>query len=202
MFQQEHARADAYGLIAQLFSAPPDASFLRLYSRSAEAAQPGASGASFTLQEPELQGYEAALRNFQSVCARCDADGVAREYDQLFRPGTGAIALAGATRSVDQMAALREHLASCGVAAVGSEFAITSYVAGTCEVMRWLIQHEKAPELQISFFNDFVCTGLSAVCESLQQSSSAHFYAEVASLSAALIESEQTAFAAADTGRS
>src|SRR6185436_16464882 len=130
MFQEDYLRADTYGLIGSLLAAPPDRSFLNLYSppKSDPADQGG-----FTLQQPEPTPHEAALRGLQLACAAHDQLQVADEYDELFRQSGGAVA-ATATPSQAQLATLRAHLSGMGLPAVQSDGDLTRYIAAACEV--------------------------------------------------------------------
>ena len=194
MFQEQYARADAYALVAQLFSGAPDSAFLRLYSKTPEAHPATDTGLRFTLQEAEPFGYEAALRRFQVACARHDHGAISAEYDELFNLRGGAIVTAGPVASAPQLAALREHLAACGLATTQSELAVASYVSGTCEVMRWLVEHDEEVDLQIRFFDEFVFAGVNAVCNALAACTAAAFYRAVADLAENFIAEEKAAF--------
>jgi TorA maturation chaperone TorD len=193
MFQEQYARADAYALVAQLFSGAPDSAFLRLYSKSPDAHPATDSRLQFTLQEAEPTGYEAALRRFQVACALHDHAAISAEYDELFNTRGGAIVAAGPVASAPQLAALREHLAARGLAAAQSELAVASYVSGTCEVMRWLVEHDEEVGLQIRFFDEFVFAGVNAVCDALAVCTAAAFYRAVADLAENFIAAEKAA---------
>ena len=184
MFQEELARADAYGLISQLFTTPPDDAFLRLYRPL-----PADPDVQFTLQEPERPGYEGALRRFQAACAAHNAQTISTEFEHLFgrlRETVSAPAAPG------ELAALRDHLQACGLASQKAALAVESYVSGVCDVQRWLIEHDRPKTVQQMFFNEFVDGGISTVCDAIGAAPEASFYSAVADLARAFIADERT----------
>ena len=194
MFQEEYVRADAYGLISRLFAGPPDAAFLKLHSGAPEAGDVDGLP-QLTLQEAEPVGYEAALKRLQSACTGRDAAAVAAEFETLFRSGGASVPTPGALAPAGQIAALRSYLAQYGLAPRASS-AVEGYVASICDVMRWLIEHDRPESVQAGFFNDFVQPGVTTLCDAIEATPGASFYAEVADLARAFMESESARFGA------
>lgn len=184
MFQEDLARADAYGLISQLFTAPPDDAFLRLYRPL-----PADPNVKFTLHEPERAGYDGALRRFQAACGTHTADTISEEFERLFgrlRKTVSAPAAPGA------LAALRDHLQACGLTSQKAALAVELYVSGVCDVQRWLIEHDRPKTVQQMFFDEFVDGGISTICDAIEAAPEARFYRAVANLARAFIEDERS----------
>src|SRR5687767_4001832 len=148
MFQEESARADAYALISQLFGAPPGADFLRLYKP--RAADPEVK---FTLQEQQLVGYDAALRQFQNACGEHTVESIADEYESLFQNLRHSLSSPAAPHAIST---LRQHLHACGLISTTTGTGVEFYVCGVCDVLRWLIEHDRPHAIQMAFFKDFV----------------------------------------------
>jgi len=195
MFQEEYVRADAYGLISQLFSSPPDAAFLKLYSGAPDAGT-AEDAPQFTLQEAEPVGYEAALKRLQAAATGRDATAVAAEFERMFRSGEASLSTPGALAPAGQIAALRSYLAQYGLAPRASSAAVEGYVASICDVMRWLIEHDRPMGVQAGFFNDFVQPGVTTLCDAIEATPGASFYASVADLARTFMESESVRFRA------
>lgn len=183
MTQDEFARAHGYALLSQLFRAPPDADVLGLYSPP-----PVDPDVKFTLHQIELRGRDAALQSFQDACSRYTADEVAEEYEALF--GSLRNSLTSPAPS-SLLAALREHLRACGLAPSRTLGGVEFYVSGVCDVLCWLIEHDRPRTVQAAFFNEFVDTGVTGVCDAIDTAPEARFYRAVASLTRSFIEDER-----------
>ena len=181
--QEELARAHGYALLSQLFRAPPVADLLGLYSPP-----PVDPDVKFTLHQIELRGRDAALQSFQNACSRHTAHEVAEEYEALF--GSLRKSLASPAAS-SLLAALREHLRACGLAPSRSLGGVEFYVSGVCDVLCWLIEHDRPRQVQAAFFNEFVDTGVTGVCDAIETAAEAKFYRAVADLARSFIEDER-----------
>lgn len=184
---EELARANFYGVISRLFYGPPDSNFLAELQR-AESAGAGDS---------ELV---AAWRRLQENCRSAYPAILRQEYDTIF-VGVGKAEVtpylsgyaepAGPDR---YLVRLREQLAAWGLSRKERVFEIEDHVSGICDVMRWLIEEQRALAEQRRFFEEFAYTGVVRFCAALQKSPSASFYKAVAALTAAFYELEKTAF--------
>ena len=181
--QDELTRAHGYALLSQLFRAPPGADLLSLYSPP-----PADPDVKFTLHQIELRGRDAALQSFQDACSRHTAHEVAEEYEALF--GSLRNSLASPAPS-SLLAALREHLRACGLAPSRTLGGVEFYVSGVCDVLCWLIEHDRPRKVQAAFFNEFVDTGVIGVCDAIDTAAEARFYRAVASLARSFIEDER-----------
>lgn len=192
MLLEDQARAETYGLIASVLAAPPDRDFLKLHAPP-EAGPDENGKLPLTLQQLELSPRDAALERLTLACAAYDEAVIAEEYDELFRRQAAALAT-NATPSGPQLATLRAYLVGMGLPAIRSDGEVTRYVAAACEVMRWLLEHEKPIELQMQFFYEFVYTGIGAICGAVEENPRAGFYAAVAELARTFIANERAAF--------
>lgn len=181
--QEELARAHGYALMSRLFRAPPGEDLLGLYSPP-----PVDPDVKFTLHQIELRGRDAALQSFQGACARYSAQAVAEEYEALF--GSLSQSLASPAAS-SLLAALREHLRACGLAPSRALGGVEFYVSGVCDVLCWLIEHDRPRKVQAAFFNEFVDTGVISVCDAIDIAGEARFYRSVADLARSFIEDER-----------
>lgn len=186
MFQQERERADGYSLIAQLFAGPPDGAFLRSHGP-----RPPDPELKFTLHEPEDTGYDGALKRFQTACGEYTAERIAAEFGTLFGTLRHSISAPAAPH---ELALLRDHLQACGLASHPAVFAIESYVSSVCDVLRWLVEHDRPLNLQSAFFYEFVDQGVTAICDAIESASEAAFYREVAELARTFINAERNYF--------
>ena len=186
MFQEESARADAYALISQLFRAPPGADFLRLYTP-----RPADPAVRFTLQEPQLTGYDAALRQFQNACGEHAVESIAHEYETLFHSLRNSLASPAAPHAIDT---LRDHLRACGLITTTTGTGVEFYVCGVCDVLRWLIEHDRPHSIQMAFFKDFVETPIGSICDAIDATAEARFYTAVANLTRGFMQWEKQKF--------
>ncbi len=189
---EETARADLYGLLAQLYYAPPAAGLLAAL-RSAPTEAPAAGGF--------LEGLWRAL--VQASQALDEAQ-VAEEHEALFGGvGQPEVYLFGShylTGFLNErpLAQLREDLAALGLARDETLPETEDHIACVFEVMRYLIAGEDAAvsnlSRQRSFFADHVQPWAPALCEALAAHPRARFYAALAGLTQAFLEVEQQGF--------
>jgi TorA maturation chaperone TorD len=189
---EETARAELYGLLAQLYYAPPPPellSALRLAPTEAPAA--GAF-----LEEPwrELVASARALP---------DA-GIADEYDALFggvgKPEVylfGSHYLAGYLNE-KPLARLREELAALGLARDESMPESEDHIAYLCEVMRYLIAGDDVEVANLARQREFFSTHLQpwaeALCDAISAHPRARFYASLAGFTRAFLSVEAHGF--------
>lgn len=190
--REELARAEIYGLLAQLFVAPPDAAFhAQLRVAPTEAPTPGG------FLEPAWGEVVAAAR-------RVPPDAVAAEYDALFL-GVGraeiflygSYHLAGALND-RPLVELRADLRTLGLERADGVSETEDHIASVCEVMRFLIAGDD-PEIcnleqQRRFFRIHLQTWAEALCSAIEAHPSADFYRAVAGFLRAFVEVETQGF--------
>ena len=185
----ERARADVYGLLARLWSAPPDAA---LAARVAEA--PGPQPGSF------LDGPWRALAD---ALRAAPPEAAAAEYDALFvgvaKPEVvlnGSFYLTGFLHETP-LAALRGELAELGVTRDAASGETEDHIAFICEVMRWLIAGDDVErcnlEQQRRFFRAHVQPWVERLCDAVQAHPSARVYGAVAAYTRAFAQVEAQA---------
>lgn len=190
---EETARAELYGLLAQLYYAAPTPEVLSAL-RVAVTEAPSAGG---YLQEPWQQLVGAAR-------AQSDAE-IAREFDRLFggvgKPEVylfGSHYLSGFLNE-KPLARLRADLDRLGLARDESTMPETEdHVAYLCEVMRYLIAGDDMAVCHLTAQRDFFATHLqpwlAALCDALAAHPHARFYAAVAVFTRAFAEVETLGF--------
>lgn len=189
---EETARAEVYGLLAQLFYAPPDADLLGAL-RVAPTEAPAAGG---FLEEP--------WRAFIGECRAMDHAEVAAEHDLLFGGiGKPEVYLFGShylTGFLNErpLAQLREDLAELGLARDDAMFETEDHLAYLCEVMRYLIAGDDVAVANLTrqrvFFTDHLQPWAPALCDAVAGHPRARFYARLADFTRAFLSVEQQGF--------
>lgn len=189
---EETARAEVYGLLAQLFYAPPGPELLAAL-RVAPTEAPAAGG---FLEEP--------WRALVGVCREMDDAEVAAEHDALFGGvGKPEVYLFGShylTGFLNErpLARLREDLAGLGLARDEAMPETEDHLAYLCEVMRYLIAGDDVTvsnlTRQQAFFADHLQPWASAACEAVAGHPRARFYARLADFTRAFLGVEQQGF--------
>ncbi len=189
---EETARADVYGLLAQLYYAPPTPELLGAL-RVAPTEAPAAGG---FLEEP--------WRELVGMCrAMGDAD-IAREHDTLFggvgKPEVflyGSHYLSGFLNE-RPLAQLREDLAALGLARDEAMPETEDHIAYVCEEMRFLIAGDDVAVSNLTkqreFFSAHVQPWATSLCDALAAHPRARFYAVLAAFTRAFLEVEQQGF--------
>lgn len=190
---EETARAEIYGLLAQLWYAPPSADLLSaLRVAVTEAPAQGAF-----LEEP-WRGVVGTAR------AMSDAD-IADEYDALFggvgKPEVylyGSHYLSGFLNE-KPLARLRDTLAELGLGRDEAAMPETEdHIAYLCEVMRYLIAGEDVSvsnlARQQAFFAEHVQPWVVSLCDAVAAHPRARFYAAVAEFTRAFTSVEAQGF--------
>jgi TorA maturation chaperone TorD len=190
---EETARAEIYGLLAQLYYAPPTPELLSsLRVAVTEAPAPGGF-----LEEPwrELVGASRALSD----------QAIAQEYDALFggigKPEVylfGSHYLSGFLNE-KPLARLRTTLAELGLGRDEAAMPETEdHVAYLCEVMRYLIAGDDVAVANLTRQSEFFSTHLqpwaAALCDGIAAHPKARFYAALADFTRAFVNVEALAF--------
>jgi len=189
---EETARAEIYGLLAQLYYAPPDAQLLSaLRVAVTEAPAQGAF-----LEEPwrELVGTSRAL----------DDSAIAQEYDALFggvgKPEVylfGSHYLSGYLNE-KPLVRLRATLAELGLARDEAMPETEDHVAYLCEVMRYLIAGDDVAVANLTrqraFFTTHLQPWIDAMCDAIAAHPKARFYRALAEFTRAFASIEAQGF--------
>jgi len=189
---EETARAEIYGLLAQLYYAPPPAGLLAaLRVAVTEAPAQGAF-----LEEPWRQLVGAARELTDGA--------IADEYEALFggvgKPDVylfGSHYLSGFLNE-KPLARLRTTLAELGLARDEAMPETEDHIAYLCEVMRYLIAGDDVAVANLTRQSDFFAAQLQpwvvALCDAISAHPRAHFYARLAEFTRAFMSVEAQGF--------
>jgi TorA maturation chaperone TorD len=189
---EETARAEIYGLLAQLFYAPPPPELLA--SLRVAVTEAPAQGA--FLEEPwrELVGLSRAMSDAQ----------IAQEYDALFGGlGKPEVYLYGShylTGYLNEkpVARLRTALAELGLDRDDAMSETEDHIAYLCEVMRYLIAGDDVAVAnlarQSAFFAEHMQPWTTALCDAIAANPKARFYAALGEFTRAFLNVEAQGF--------
>jgi len=189
---EETARAEIYGLLAQLFYAPPSDDLLdALRVAATEAPTAGAF-----LEEP--------WRALVGVARELQPSDIRTEYDALFggvgKPDVylfGSHYLSGFLNE-RPLAQLRDDLRALGLTRDEAMPETEDHVAYLCEVMRYLIAGDDVAVANLTRQRDFFAAHLqpwlAAMCDAITAHPRAHFYAALARFTHAFAGVEQQGF--------
>ena len=189
---EETARAEVYGLFAQLYYAPAEPGLLEAL-RVAVTEAPAAGG---FLEDP--------WRDFVGIAREMSDEAIAREYDALFggvgKPEVylfGSHYLSGFLNE-KPLARLRADLAALGLTR-GDEMPETEdHIAYLCEVMRYLIAGDDVAVANLArqqeFFAAHVQPWVNQLCDAVAGHPKARFYAGLAAFTRAFISVEVQGF--------
>lgn len=189
---EETARAEVYGLLAQLYYAVPSPELL------------GALRVAVT-QAPAAGAFLEAPWHDLVAAARGAADeAVASEYDALFggvgKPEVylfGSHYLSGFLND-KPLARLRTDLSALGLARDETMPETEDHIAYLCEVMRYLIAGDDAEVANLTHQRDFFAAHLQpwgqALCDAVGGHPKARFYAAVAEFTRAFLGVEAQGF--------
>lgn len=189
---EETARAEIYGLLAQLYYAPPAPELLAaLRVAVTEAPAQGAF-----LEEPWRQLVGAARERTDTA--------IAEEYDALFggvgKPEIhlfGSHYLAGFLNE-KPLARLRDTLAQLGLARDEAMPETEDHVAYLCEVMRYLIAGDDVAVANLArqqaFFAEHLQPWMDPLCDAISGHPKARFYARLAEFTRAFMGVEAQGF--------
>ncbi len=189
---EETARAELYGLLAQLYYAPPSAELgARLRVAVTEAPAAGAY-----LEEP--------WRVVVAVARQLDDQAIADEYVALFggmsKPDVylyGSHYLSGFLNE-KPLARLRGALDALGLARDVTVPETEDHIACLCEVMRYLIAGDDVAVANLTqqrvFFADHIQPWVLEMCDAISRHPQAGFYAAVAEFTRAFVDIEGQGF--------
>lgn len=189
---EELQRAELYGLLAQLWLAPPPASLLQAFSVAITQAPERGS----FLEEPWEQ-LVSAMRQTTPQAAQ-------QEFDALFqgvgKPQVfvyGSYHLSGFLNE-KPLAELRADLHALGLTRDPQRLETEDHVAYVLEVMRYLIAGDDVAicnlEQQRRFFRQHVQPWVGLLCDDVQAQPNASLWHSVARLTAAFIQVETQGF--------
>ncbi|HEX5697773.1 MAG TPA: molecular chaperone TorD family protein [Rhodoferax sp.] len=189
---EETARAELYGLLAQLYYSPP-APELLANLRVAATEAPAAGG---FLEEP--------WRALVGVARELDDDAIAQEYNDLFggvgKPEVylyGSHYLSGFLNE-KPLARLRTELTSLGLGRDDAMSDTEDHIAYLSEVMRYLIAGDDVAVANLArqqaFFAAHLQPWVGPLCDAIVQHPKARFYATVAELTRAFASVEAQGF--------
>jgi len=190
---EETARAEVYGLLAQLYYAPPGPELLS----ALRVAVTEAPAAGAFLEEP-WRAVVAAAR------AAASDEAVAVEYQALFggvgKPEVylfGCHYLTGFLND-KPLARLRTDLAALGLARNEAMGETEDHIACLCEVMRYLIAGDDAGVANLARQREFFAAHLQpwvpALCDAIAAHPKARFYAALAGFTRAFASVEAQGF--------
>ena len=189
---EEIARAEVYGLLAQLYQAPPAPELLaNLRVAATEAPVAGAF-----LEEP--------FRQLVGAARACSDDAVADEFEALFggvgKPEVwayGSHYLSGFLND-KPLVRLRSDLAALGLGRDESRAETEDHIAYLCEVMRYLIAGDDVAVANLTqqqrFFAAHLQPWFERLCEAIAAQPRAEFYRAVALFTQAFMNVEAQGF--------
>jgi TorA maturation chaperone TorD len=194
---EELARAEVYGLLAQLFYAAPDAAMLAHFQ--------------VAVTEAPVAGafLEASWGELVAAARRLERAQIEREFDALFqgvgKPEVflyGSFYLAGKLNE-KPLVALRHSLRELGLARSEQMTETEDHIAALCEVMRYLIAGEDAGTSNLSaqrrFFDAHLRAWVEPLCTAIEAHPGADFYAALARFARDFFAVEAQAFDLLDT---
>lgn len=189
---EETARAEVYGLLAQMFYAPPAPELIA----DLQIAVTDAPVTGSYLEEP--------WRRLVGAARAADAHGIAQEYATLFggvgKPEVylyGSHYLSGFLNE-KPLALLRSSLAELGLARDDAMPETEDHFAYVCEVMRYLIAGDDVAVANLTrqraFFEAHLQPWYTALCDAVAAHPQAQFYAVLAEFTRAFLSVETQGF--------
>ena len=188
---EDLARADLYGLFAELFYAPPTVA--RLASIVAARADDGT-------------WLGVAWNALRDAARKATAEAARDDYERLFigvgRPNVflyGSYYLSGFLME-KPLVNLRADLHVLGLERSGGVVESEDHIAALCEVMRYLIAHDEpgAPpvpdEEQHRFFAAHIKPWSERLCDAIEAAEPGHFYRALGALARRFFDIESQAF--------
>jgi len=172
---EDRVRADLYALVARLFAAPPDATFLAALANAPELPE--------SPESPLAGAYNALLRGSRAM----DPDAASQEYTDLFiGVGKSEVNLHASHWlsgfMMDKpLADLRGELAELGIERRDDSNLLEDHLAALAEVMRLLIAggEGRAPAsmaVQRRFFEARIGSWAFECCDAIMSCSLANYY--------------------------
>lgn len=189
---EELARAELYGLLAQLWLGPPDAALLQQFKVA-------------VTQAPESGGHlEAPWQTLVAAMRATQPDTAAEEYDALFggigKPEVflyGSFYLSGFLNE-KPLADLRTDLDRLGLTRDPARGETEDHIAYVFETMRYLIAGDDVAvcnlEQQRRFFRTHVQTWVAALCDAVQAQPRADTWRAVAEMTRQFVAVETQGF--------
>lgn len=189
---EETARAEVYGLLAQLWYAPPaDETLAALRVAVTEAPSAGAF-----LEEP--------WRDLVGAARTLDDGAIRDEFEALFggvgKPEVFPFASHYLTGYLNErpLARLRDTLAELGLTRDAAMPETEDHIAYLCEVMRYLIAGEDVQVANLTrqraFFTEHLQPWVDALCDAVAGHPKARFYARLAGFTRAFMSVESQGF--------
>lgn len=189
---EEIARAEVYGLLSQLYYAPPAPQLVD----ALRVAVTEAPAAGAFLEEP--------WREVVALARAMDDEAVAAEYDALFggvgKPEVylfGSYYLSGFLND-RPVARLRADLAALGLQPQASVSETEDHIAYLCEVMRYLIAGDDVAVANLArqreFFNVHIQPWVNTLCEAIARHPRSRFYRALAGFTQAFTSVEAQGF--------
>jgi TorA maturation chaperone TorD len=189
---EEIARAEIYGLLSQLYYAPPPGELL--------------SALRVAVTEAPAQGafLEEPWRALVGLAREMSDRAIAAEYDALFggvgKPDVylfGSHYLSGFLNE-KPLARLRDALGALGLARDEAMPETEDHIAYVCEVMRYLIAGDDIAVANLTrqreFFAEHLQPWAGALCDAISAHPKARFYAALAELTRAFVNVEAQGF--------
>lgn len=194
--EEDLARADLYGLLANLFFTPPDNDLL--HRIAASAAYGNGQNA------PKEADLTIAWQALVDLAAQSNEKEWKSEYEQYFiGVGKQEVFLYGSyylTGFLNEkpLVQLRDDLAALGIAGSESVTETEDHIAALCEVMRYLIAGEDLGVSNLTqqkkFFNEHIRPWADQLFDAVDQKSEIKYYRVVAALARAFFAMEGQAF--------
>jgi TorA maturation chaperone TorD len=189
---EETARAEVYGLLAQLYYAPPSSGLLA----SLRVAVTEAPAAGAFLEEP--------WRDVIAAARALEGEAIEAEYAALFGGvGKPEVYLFGCHYvsgflNDKPLAKLRTDLATLGLERDEAMGETEDHIAYLCEVMRYLIAGDDVAVANLTTQRDFFAAHLQpwvpALCETIAAHPRAAFYRALAAFTSAFVSVEAQGF--------
>jgi TorA maturation chaperone TorD len=189
---EEVARAELYGLLAQLWIAPPDAALLDQFRVAVtQAPERGAF-----LEAP----WEALVATLRATTPQAAADEYAALFGGVGKPEVflyGSYYLAGFLNE-KPLANLRTDLAALGLERDETRGETEDHIACVCEVMRYLIAGDDLAvanlEQQRRFFRAHLQPWAEKLCDAVEAQPRAEVWRAVAGFTRAFVQVETQGF--------
>ena len=189
---EELERAELYGLLAQLWLAPPDTAVLEQFAVA-------------VTQAPQAGGHlEAPWQNLVAAMRATDVAAAAEEHEAMFhgvgKPEVFAYASFYLSGFLNEkpLAVLRADLNTLGLTRDANRVETEDHVAYVFEVMRYLIAGDDAAvsnlEQQRRFFRAHVQSWVPMLCEAVMAHPRASLWRAVAALTDAFVQVETQGF--------
>jgi TorA maturation chaperone TorD len=190
--EEDVARADLYGLLAQLFYKAPDDDLLHRIAASAAYG----SGA----DAPESAALTQAWDDLVKVASASSSAEWTSEYQELFIGiGKPEVFLYGSyyqTGFLNEkpLVRLRDTLEELGLEAADNITESEDHIASLCEVMRYLIAGDDLSIANLTqqkkFFDEHMRSWLPDLCDAIENHPSANYYKAVGALARAFFDVE------------